>query len=103
MASIEHLAVGDKIFIPINFGRGGRIAKIERITATQALVGNEKFRRNDGKLVGSTGWETTFCRPATEEDFLNFRIQNAEYKLQKIKLSAETIEAAEALIKATAP
>jgi hypothetical protein len=101
MPSLEHITVGSKLFVPIRFGRIGRIVTVDRVTATQIIAGPEKFRRDNGKLVGSTGWETTFCREATEEDFLQKRINDAEFRLQKLKITPQTLEAAEALINAS--
>jgi hypothetical protein len=58
LQEIADLKAGDKIAIvtQCNAGTSAQIHTIDRVTATQIIIGNDKFRRSDGvKIGGSSG------------------------------------------------
>ena len=61
MKDCKHLKPGDRVVVG---GRGAffipTIATVDRITATQVIVGNNRFRRDDGHLVGCHFWDSRY-------------------------------------------
>jgi hypothetical protein len=102
---LNDVKVGDKIVCTASCGRGHSIHTVVRLTKTRAVCHNGKaFLLNDGKMVGTTGYSTRFGRIPDADDLANIaltiRVRNATLALGRIKLSAATVDAAEALIKA---
>lgn len=51
---LSALKPGDEVSISRGYGyRSHEIARVDRMTATQFVVGTERFRRDDGRLVGN--------------------------------------------------
>jgi hypothetical protein len=95
--------VGDSLFIDERWGYSGRILKIDRLTATQAICGDERFRLDTGKRHGSSGWHSVYARPAQASDILAARIRGTQQRLEKFKVTAENLSAVEAFLKANKP
>ena len=85
---LESLKVGDRVIIAGYF-RGDRLAVVNRMTATQIIAGNSRFRRKDGILVGSDSYNRTRLLPPTPE------------RLEKIE-RRETIESLRRSLEGTA-
>lgn len=54
----KHLEVGDKITM-LGYGKPIRVITIERVTKTQAISGNKKFKRDSVdhiRVIGSSGF-----------------------------------------------
>lgn len=68
MASLETIKAGDEIAVPVGIsGRAYSIERVERATATQVVTGRHKWRRKDGRLIGSEGWSVCWAIPVTEQ------------------------------------
>lgn len=71
---LKNLKVGDTV---IASGRNfNRICTIDRLTKTQIVVGNLKYRISDGGLVGAGNWNYGSLHEPTEE-FIN-NIKNTQ-------------------------
>lgn len=56
---LKDLKVGDSLIYGPPYHR--RVVKVDRLTATQAICGHQKFEIKTGKLIGSTGWNTEYA------------------------------------------
>jgi len=56
MDKFDDIEPGDRVIVV----QGGdlRIAKADRVTKTQVVVGNQRYRKSDGFLVGGNTWST---------------------------------------------
>jgi hypothetical protein len=63
---LASLKPGDEVFV---FSTGGSsyIAKVERLTSTQVMVGGRRFNRKSGRSVGSTAWHHAYLQELTPE------------------------------------
>lgn len=100
MNALENAKAGDYVAEGGNGLRGMNIFRIDRVTATQVVIGSSKWRKSDGRLVGdSSTWWARSIRLATEQDFIDARIQAAQRQIEKLRITAATLYAAETLIK----
>jgi hypothetical protein len=71
MASFEGVKVGDELVIdPPNSRMSNRpryVAKVERVTRTQFVVGGYRFRKDSGSFIGGDGWHFAHVYHLTPE------------------------------------
>jgi hypothetical protein len=103
--SFENLKVGDRVFYDSQSATA--IYTIARLTQTQIILKNgQRFRKEDGWLVGGDTWATTAIRiltPARIEAFTLLKLRREAIRLRDnltIPLDKETLEK---LIKALKP
>lgn len=62
---IDALKAGDTVY----FGDydSGRLCRVDRVTATQVIIGELRFRRSDGRRVGADTWDRIRLLEATPE------------------------------------
>lgn len=66
MATLENVKVGDKLLVT---SRGNdEIKTVTKVTKTQVTCDTSKFRKTDGRLIGSDIWWSSYAKPATDED-----------------------------------
>lgn len=65
MENLENIKVGDKVIVVKRYTR--HVRKVKRLTKTQIVVDDDKFRKSDGKSVNNYGWFSPFIRKATQE------------------------------------
>ena len=96
--NLESLKVGDSI---VASGWHGISAwRVTAETKTQLVCGNVRFNKLTGRLVGSSGYNITTGRIATPDDLIEIRVQRAQQRLAKIKVTADNIDVVEAFLKA---
>ncbi len=64
---LEHLEAGDEVIVRGGWDRAGEVRRVDRLTATQIVVGKSRYRRTDGYQVGSSGYRTARIEEATPE------------------------------------
>lgn len=64
----KSLKAGDKVIIKSTF-YDDRVETIDRITNTQIVIGNSKFKRTNGWQVGDSIWSKTRLLIGTPEKF----------------------------------
>lgn len=105
---LNDLKVGDAVVVSVGHS-GEAIRSIERTTATQFIVDGERYRRNDGRQVGETGFHIPrLLRRPTAEDRIACRRRLAVKRLVRFAdtiqrnndVPLETLEAMAALIPA---
>lgn len=106
MSKLEGVKTGDLLYVQ---GRGGAsLSKVQRVTATQAIVNNaERYRLSDGVRVGSTDpFFRGFASVATAEQvnkvLMRSRIVRAKRKCESLKVTDANIAAVEAFLASTA-
>lgn len=77
-------------------------AKVEKITKTQlTLDDGSRFLLSTGKKVGSSGWNSSHGKLASEADLaklrLKKRIKNASFKLHRLQVDENNIDAIESM------
>lgn len=57
--SLEHLKIGDQVFSRPRIGKGYSVMTIKDETKTRwKLSEHTEIRKSDGKVIGSSGWDT---------------------------------------------
>ncbi len=105
---LKNIRVGDKVVVDsrgLGFNRL-QLRDIDRITETQIIIGPLRYRKTDGKRIGSRGFDACWLHPATPEVIAS--IESAERCLVLTtynwrKATPELIDAVYALIKASKP
>ena len=79
MKELEDLKAGDEVLV---IGRSyRRIAKINKVTKTQIVVANTRFRRNSGWQCGGDRWDTKSISVPTEKQISDIKEENLRNKL----------------------
>lgn len=106
MRSLEGVKTGDKIVCRANYGTGYDVFQVTKLTATQAVCGPKAFMLASAKMIGTVGLAARYGRLPTAEELAEIELRNriafAQHQLAKLALTAETIDAAEALIASVA-
>lgn len=65
---LSSLKAGDMVAVHRRYGSGHDLATVERVTETQIVTrSHSKYRRKDGRSVGSDSWSATYLSPVTDE------------------------------------
>lgn len=96
------MKVGDKVLIVHSF-RGETTGTIDRETATQWVVGHQRYRKSDRQLIGgSDRFVSTSIREITQQDLdriehrkLAIMLSNTDFKKQTL----ETLKAIKEMLK----
>lgn len=83
---LEDLQVGDYVTYHGLYGRYGEdaIHKIDRLTQTQIIIGNMRFRRDTGREVGQSDYGRTRISITTPADVQRIRRKNLVTKLSNL-------------------
>lgn len=74
MKELKDLVVGDDVLVEGRSYR--RIAKIDKVTKTQIVVDNARFRRDSGWQCGSDRWNIRRISVPTEKDISDVKEKN---------------------------
>lgn len=96
----KDLKVGDAIYVQSRFVKEWQKYTIERVTATMYVSGGRRFYK-DLRIVGADTYGPHRGHLWSPEIEMQVRIQKASTALDRIKVSADNIDAAEAFIAAT--
>ena len=66
MKELKDLVAGDEVLVIGTFNR--RIAKVDKVTKTQIIVNNARFRRDSGWQFGSDRWNVRRISVPTEKE-----------------------------------
>lgn len=98
---LENVKVGDKLVCSMSYS-GHEILTVTRLTKTLAVCGTRSFALDNGKMRGTSSWNDRFARVATADDInqieQQMRIRVAKNDLERVVVTADNIELAEALI-----
>ena len=71
MKELKDLVAGDEVLVIGTFNR--RIAKVDKVTKTQIIVNNARFRRDSGWQCGSDRWNVTRISVPTEKEISDIK------------------------------
>ena len=74
MKELKDLVAGDDVLVVGRFCR--RIAKIDKVTKTQIVVDNVRFRRDSGWQCGSDSWDRKIISVPTEKEISDIKEEN---------------------------
>ena len=79
MKEIKDLQVGDDVIVTGMSHRS--IAKVDKVTKTQIVVGNIRFRRESGWQCGDNRWNVRRISVPTEKEISDIKEENFRKKL----------------------
>lgn len=74
MKELKDLVVGDDVLVTGNYHR--RIAKVDKVTKTQIVVNNVRFRRDSGWQCGCDCWDRKSISIPTEKEISDVKEEN---------------------------
>ena len=74
MKELKDLVVGDDVLVTSMYHR--RIAKIDKVTKTQIVVDNVRFRRDSGWQCGGDIWDRKSISVPTEKEISDIKEEN---------------------------
>ena len=79
MKELKDLVAGDEVLVIGTFNR--RIAKVDKVTKTQIIVNNARFRRDSGCQFGSDRWNVRRISVPTEKEISDIKEENFRKEL----------------------
>lgn len=74
MKELKDLVVGDDVLVRGMYRR--RIAKVDKVTKTQIIVNNARFRRDSGRQCGGDSWSMKSISVPTEKEISDIKEEN---------------------------
>lgn len=74
MKELKDLVVGDDVLVRGMYHR--RIAKVDKVTKTQIVVDNVRYRRNSGWQCGGDRWDMKTISVPTEKEISDIKEDN---------------------------
>ena len=74
MKELKDLVAGDEVLVIGTFNR--RIAKVDKVTKTQIIIDNARFRRDSGWQCGSDRWNVRRISVPTEKEISDIKEEN---------------------------
>ena len=84
MKELKDLVAGDEVLVIGTFNR--RIAKVDKVTKTQIIVNNARFRRDSGWQCGSDRWNVTRISVPTEKEISDIKEENFRKELPMLSV-----------------
>jgi hypothetical protein len=81
---LASLATGDKVIVTDGWNTQ-RIAIVDKVTPTQVVVGNARYRRHSGKMVGADSYSRNCIHEATPALLADVRKKTLAIKLAEFK------------------
>ena len=78
MKELKDLVAGDEVLITSRYYR--RIAKVDKVTKTQIVANNARFRRDSGWQCGSDSWDRKIISVPTEKEIADVKEENLRKK-----------------------
>ena len=79
MKELKDLVAGDDVIVIGMYRR--RIAKVDKVTKTQIVVNNARFRRDSGWQCGSDRWNVRRISVPTEKEISDIKEENFRKEL----------------------
>ena len=74
MKELKDLVAGDEVLVTGTLHR--RIAKVDKVTKTQIVIDNARFRRDSGWQCGSDRWNVTRISVLKEKEISDVKEEN---------------------------
>lgn len=85
ISDLSNVKVGDTLMYGQSYNR--RMAVVERLTDTQIICGNVRFRKHDGKKVGSNGWDASWARVPNDADLSELRFKELQQWFTRVSVT----------------
>lgn len=79
MKELKDLVAGDEVLVTDMYYR--RIAKVDKVTKSQIIVDNVRFRRNSGWQCGNDRWNVKSISVPTEKEISDIKEENFHKEL----------------------
>lgn len=79
MKELKDLVAGDEVLVTGTFHRC--IAKVDKVTKTQIIIDNARFRRDSGWQCGSDRWNVRIISVPTEKEISDIKEENFRKEL----------------------
>ena len=79
MKELKDLVAGDNVLVTGMYHR--RIAKVDKVTKTQIIVNNARFRRDSGWQYGGDSWNRKSISIPTEKEISEVKEENLRKNL----------------------
>ena len=79
MKELKDLVAGDDVLVRGMHHR--RIAKVDKVTKTQIIIDNARFRRDSGWQCGSNNWDVRSISVPTEKEITEIKEETFRKKL----------------------
>ena len=79
MKQLKDLVAGDEVLVTGTFNR--RIAKVDKVTKTQIIIDNARFRRDSGCQCGGDSWNRKSISVPTEKEISDIKEENLRKQL----------------------
>ena len=79
MKELKDLVAGDEVLVTGTLHR--RIAKVDKVTKTQIVIDNDRFRRDSGWQCGVDSWYRKSIYVPTEKEISDFKEENFRKEL----------------------
>ena len=103
MSKFENLKAGDEVVVPsTGWSNEEYIRKVDRITKTQIVIGDSKFRITNGYEVGASGYHNRIIRIPSEKDRVRIHRANLLRRLKTTdfgKFETDVLEKIQAIIR----
>lgn len=104
---LQVIEAGDEVIVYSGYRIVQFILKVERITKTQViLVSGGKYRKDDGRSIGTDAWSTKWLREATPEVIKAIKVRTEKIKVVNVlsqiefkNISLETLKKIQVMIK----
>jgi hypothetical protein len=85
--SLETVKAGDVLLISGHFKSDDRLEKVDRVTKTQVVIGNTKFRMVDGYAIGYAGsWNVPRAIIPSPDQIENIKFsENKRFLINKLQ------------------
>lgn len=78
MKELKDLVAGDEVLVTSRYYR--RIAKVDKVTKTQIVANNARFRRDSGWQCGNDSWDRKSISVPTEKEISDVKEENLRKK-----------------------
>lgn len=104
---LQNLKPGDKVVVGVGNGSYSRIEAVDRVTATQIIIGGARYRKNNGYRVGD-GWNSGSLKEPTKAMLDEIELRSLRSKASSVldeiaRNIPKTIKQVKALIAAVEP
>ena len=79
MKELKDLVAGDEVLVTVMSYR--HIAKVDKVTKTQIVIDNDRFRRDSGCQFGSDRWNVRRISVPTLKEISDFKEENFRKEL----------------------
>jgi len=88
--SLESVKAGDVLLISSHFKTDDKLATVDRVTKTQVVIGNSRYRISDGRAVGyGSEWNIPRAMIPTKEQVAAVEFSASKNRLIKISQSKD--------------